>query len=166
MGVEEPVLRQLGIFVPAHCVVWAGVGDRLLAFRLDWVDDDDTVVALCHCAVFCGGHTWRIVAVLAHDRNVGNIHDWAVSALAGKDVDPPVVVARHRCRVAFKLVPDVFVLVCQRAQVAVRAFGNVDDQVPLFHADSLSEDASVSANSRRFTGVTEASPWYHFSTSI
>jgi hypothetical protein len=38
-----------------------------------------------------------------------------------------MAVPRHRRGIAFELVADVLVLVCERAKIAVRALGYVDD---------------------------------------
>ncbi len=133
MRVEEPVLRQLQIFVPANRAVRARVGDGLLALRLDGVDMDDPVVALRHRSVLRRRDARRVVAVLAHHGQIRDVHERTRAALAAADVDPTMLVAGHRRRIAFELVADVLVLIRERAAIAVRALRDVDDEIPLLH---------------------------------
>jgi hypothetical protein len=65
--------------------------------------------------------------MLAHDRQIYDVHDGTRTALIGSNIDPSMLVLGHRRGIAFELVADVLILVRQRAQIAVCALGHVDD---------------------------------------
>ena len=132
MGVERPSLRQLQFLIPPDVAVGTGFDQVLTPFRLDRIDQHDAIVTLLdRAAAF--GDAGRVVAVVAHRGHVGDVDRRHLAALLLKDVDPLVAVLRHRRRIAGKIVADVFVHGRERAQVAIGALGDVDDQVPLFH---------------------------------
>jgi hypothetical protein len=133
MRIEEPVLRQIELFVPVDGAVWTGIGYLTLAFRLDRVDDHDPVGPFADRAIFRSLYTRRIVAMLAHDRQINDVHQRAVATLASANFYPSMIMPRHRRRVAHELVIDMLVLVGQRTQIAVRALSHVDDQIPFIH---------------------------------
>src|SRR5262249_3502543 len=136
VGIERPDLRQLQLVVPPDVAVGAGLDQILAPLRLLGIDEHDPVVALFH-RVAGLGHARRIVAVIAHGRNVGDVDHWHLPALLLQDVDPLVAVLRHRRGIAGPGVADVFVHDRERAQVAIRALGHVDDHVPFLHGTHL-----------------------------
>ena len=133
MGVERPGLRQLQLLVPPDLAVGAGVDELLLSLGLLRIDDDDAVAALLDRALRRRLHAWRIVAVIAHGRNVGDVDHRHLPALLLQNVYPLVAVLRHRRRIAGPFVADIFVHGGERAQIAIGALGDVDDHVPFFH---------------------------------
>ena len=76
MRVEDPGLRQLLFLVPDDRPVRAGIDDVPAAPRLHRIDDDDAVVALAD-RVAGLAHARRVVAVVAHHRQIGGLHHWA-----------------------------------------------------------------------------------------
>src|SRR4029077_20987849 len=81
MGVKRPGLRQLLLLVPPDVAVGAGIDDLLLALGLDRIDDDDAVLALPDGALRCRLDAGRVVAVIAHGRNVGDVDHRDLPAL-------------------------------------------------------------------------------------
>src|SRR5665811_1201947 len=132
MRVEGPGLRQLQFLVPPDVAIGAGVDQILAPLRLDRIDEHDAVVAFFHRAT-AFGDAGRVVAVVAHRRHIGDVDRRQLAALFLQDIDPLVAVLWHRRRIAGKLVTDVFVHACQRAQVAIGALGDVDNHVPFIH---------------------------------
>ena len=132
VGVEWPVLRHLKLLVPPDVSVWTGVHQVLAALGALLVDQHDAVLALRDRAVALGDAR-RIVAVIAHGRNIRDVDHRHLPALLLQDVDPLVAVLWHRLGVARPVVADIFVHGRQRAELAVRALGDVDDHVPFFH---------------------------------
>ena len=130
--VERPDLRHLVLLVPPDVAVGAGVDQVLAPLRLVGIDEDDAVVAFLDRAAALG-HAGRVVAVVAHGGNVGDVDHRHLPALLLQDVDPLVAVPRHRLGVARPVVADIFVHGRERAQVAIGALGDVDDHVPFFH---------------------------------
>src|SRR5258708_536686 len=133
MGVEGPGLRQLLLLVPPDVAVRAGLDDLLLALGLDRIDDDDAVLALLDRALRRGLDAGRVVAVIAHGRNIGDVDHRDLPAFLLQDVDPLVAVPRHRRRIAGPVIADIFVHGGERAQIAIGALRHVDDHVPFFH---------------------------------
>src|SRR5215475_6980955 len=133
VGVERPMLRQLQLLVPPDVPVGTGFDQVLLPLGLDRVDDDDAVVALADGTDLVGLHARRVVAVVAHGRNVGDVDDRQLPPLLLQNVDPLVAMPRHRRGVARPAVVDIFVHGRERAEVAVGALGDVDDHVPFLH---------------------------------
>ena len=86
------------------------------------------VAALCHAG--------RVVAVIAHGRNVGDVDHRHLPALLLQDVDPLVPVLGHRRGIARPVVADIFIHGRERAQIAIRALRDVDDHVPFLHGDT------------------------------
>src|SRR5215475_4535591 len=136
VGVERPSLRHLVLLVPPDVAVRAGVHQVFSPFGFFRVDEDDPVGPLGDRAA-APGHARRIVAVIAHGGQVGDVDHRHLPALLLPDVDPPVAVLRHRLRVAGPLVADILIHGGERAQVAVGACGDVDDHVPFFHSIAL-----------------------------
>ena len=132
MGIERPDLRKLQFFVPPDVPVRASVEEILAPPRLLGIDEHDPVVPLPH-RVAGLRHAWRVVAVIAHGRNVGDVDHWHLPALLLQDVDPFVAVLRHRRAVRRPGIADIFIHDRERAQVAIRALGHVDDHVPFLH---------------------------------
>lgn len=130
VGVEDPVLGELQFLVPAHGAVGAGVDQVAAAAGGLGVDDDDAVVALFHGALarFDAG---RVVAVVAHRRQVDDVHDGRLAVLGPFQLQPGSAVQGLRGGVAGEVIADVFVLHRQHAVVAVVAAVQVDDQIPL-----------------------------------
>src|SRR6516225_5246913 len=134
--IERPDLRQLQLVVPPDVAVGAGLDQILAPLRLLGIDEDDPVVALFH-RVAGLGHARRIVAVIAHGGNVGDVDHRHLPALLLQDVDPFVPVLRHRRAITRPGIADVFVHDRERAQIAIRALGHVDDHVPFLHGVTL-----------------------------
>src|SRR6516165_9350172 len=132
VGIERPDLRQLQLVVPPDVAVGTGLDQVLASLRLLGIDEYDPVVALLH-RVAGLGHARRIVAVIAHGRDVGDVDHRHLPALLLQDVDPPVPVLRHRRAITRPSIADVFVHNRERAQIAIRALGHVDDHVPFSH---------------------------------
>ena len=133
MGIEDPLLRKLQLFVPVDRAIGAGSDDLLLPLCLYRIDDNDAVGPLVDSAVAAGGDAGRIVAVIAHHGEVMHVGHRIFSALAAHDVDPLVSVQRLGRGVAGEVVSNVLVLGGQEAVAAILAFGHVDDHVPLRH---------------------------------
>src|SRR5215469_15480362 len=144
VGVERPDLRQLQLVVPPDVAVGAGLDQVLAPPRLLRIDEHDPVVAFFH-RVAGLGHAGRIVAVIAHGRNVGDVDHRHLPALLLQDVDPLVAVLGHRRGITGPRVAHVFVHDRERAQVAIRALGHVDDHVPFLHGTHLFVIAGPSA---------------------
>src|SRR5262249_21459529 len=109
--------------------------------RLLGIDQHDPVVPLPH-RIARLRHAWRVVAVIAHGRNVGDVDYWRLPALLLQDVDPPVAVLRHRRAVRRPGIADIFIHDREGAQVAIRALGHVDDHVPFLHLAFTSSQPS------------------------
>src|SRR5262249_21711796 len=131
--IERPVLRNLQLLVPPDVAIGTGVDELFLARSLGGIDDDDAVGALGDRAVLRRHHAGCLVAVIAQHPYTGDVDHRRLAALLLQDVDPAVAMARHRRRVSGKYVADIFVHGRERAQLAVRALRNVDDQVPFAH---------------------------------
>src|SRR5271166_5868419 len=86
MGVEDPGLRDLLLLVPDDSPIGAGVDDVLAALGLHWVDDDDAVVTFAD-GVAGEAHAWRVVAVIAHHRQIGGLHHRRAALDAAQDAD-------------------------------------------------------------------------------
>src|SRR5262249_18798487 len=132
VGVERPDLRQLQLFVPPDVAVGTRLDQVLAPLRLLGIDEHDPVLALFH-RVAGLGHARRIVAVIAHGRNVGDVDHRHLPALLLQDVDPLVAVLRHRRGITGPSIADIFIHDRERAQIAIRALGHVDDHVPFLH---------------------------------
>ena len=130
------VLRQLQVFVPPDMAVRAGADQILAALGLHRIDQYDAVGALLDRAGLVGLDAGRVVAVIAHGRNVGDVDHRHLPAFLLQDVDPLVAVLGHRRRIAGPVIADIFVHGGERAQIAVGALGHVDDQVPFLHESS------------------------------
>jgi hypothetical protein len=91
-----------------------------------------TVLALRH-RIAALGDARRVVAVIAHGGNVGDVDHRHLPAFLLQDVDPLVAVLGHRRGIARKLVADVFIHDRERAQIAIGALRDVDDHVPFLH---------------------------------
>src|SRR5262245_16970686 len=136
VGIERPDLRQLQLFVPPDMAVGTGRDQILAPLRLLGIDEHDPVLALFDCVAGLG-HARRIVAVIAHGRNVGDVDHRHLPALLLQDVDPLVAVLRHRRGIAGPSIADIFIHDRERAQIAIRALGHVDDHVPFLHGVHL-----------------------------
>src|SRR5215467_15042555 len=136
VGVERPDLRQLQLVVPPDVAVGTGLDQILAPPRLLRIDENDPVLAFLH-RVAGLGHARRIVAMIAHGRNVGDVDHRHLPALLLQDVDPLVPVLRHRRGIAGPGVADIFIHDRERAQMAIRALGYVDDHVPFLHGVTL-----------------------------
>src|SRR2546430_8812328 len=136
VSIERPDLRKLQLLVPPDVPVGAGLDQVLAPPRLLRIDQHDPVLALLHCVAGLR-HARRIVAVIAHGRNVGDVDHRHLPALLLQDVDPFVAVLRHWRAIARPGVADIFVHDRECAQVTVRALGHVDDHVPLLHGVHL-----------------------------
>src|SRR5215470_9716123 len=132
VDIERPDLRQLQLVIPPDVAVGTGLDQVLAPLRLLGIDEHDPVIALFH-RVAGLGHARRIVAVIAHGRNVGDVDHRHLPALLLQDVDPFVPVPGHRSRIARPGVADILVHHRKRAQVAIGALRDVDDHVPLLH---------------------------------
>src|SRR5271166_425579 len=86
MGVEDPGLRDLLLLIPDDSPIGAGVDDVLAALGLHWIDDDDAVVAFAD-GVAGVAHAGRIVAVIAHHRQIGGLHHRRAALDAAQDAD-------------------------------------------------------------------------------
>jgi hypothetical protein len=137
MSVENPMLRSLGFLIPLNCTVGTGIGNRLLPFGLHRIDNHDSIVTLANRAVFCRTHAGGVIAVLTHYRQINDIHDRALAAFPGPDVDPTMTMTGHGSRIARKFIADVLILIRQRTQIAIRARGNIYNQVPFLHHQVL-----------------------------
>src|SRR5262245_7921276 len=160
VGIERPDLRQLQLFVPPDVAVGTGRDQVLAPLCLLRIDEHDPVLALFH-RVAGLGHARRIVAVIAHGRNVGDVDHRHLPALLLQDVDPLVAVLRHRRGIAGPGIADIFIHDRERAQVAIRALGHVDDHVPFLHGDTLSRDSPSSSakaddDSRKYIIISPA----------
>ena len=132
VGVERPDLRKLQLLVPPDMAVGTALYQVLAPFRLLRIDQHDSVVALFHRAsAFC--HAGRVVTVIAHGRDVGDIDHRDLPTLLLQDIDPLVAVFRHRCGIARPAIADIFVHDRERAQIAIRALRDVNDHVPFLH---------------------------------
>ena len=127
------MLRKLGFLIPLNRTIGTGIGNRFLPFGLHRIDNDYAVIALANRAVFGRSHTGRVIAVLAHDRQIDHIHERTLAALPGLDVNPTVGMARHGRRIARKFIVDMLVLIGQRAQIAICAHSYIYNHVPFFH---------------------------------
>src|SRR5262249_10332229 len=81
MGVERPELRQLELLVPPDVPVRARVDEILVSLGLARIDDDDAVGALLYGADLVRLYAGRVVAVVAHGRNVGDVDHRRLPAL-------------------------------------------------------------------------------------
>jgi hypothetical protein len=108
-----------------------------LALCLFRIDDHDAIAALGHGPLRRRLHAWRVIAVIAHGRHVGDVDHRRLPAFLLQDVDPLVTVLGHRRRIAGPFVAGIFVHGGKRAQIAIGALGHVDDHVPLFHRGTL-----------------------------
>ena len=104
----------------------------LRPLRLHRIDDHDAVVALAD-GVAGMANAGRVVAVIAHHRQIGGLHHGRAALRAAQDADRAVADGSGRRRVAREVVADMFVAVRDDAVVAVLAAADVDDQVPLAH---------------------------------
>src|SRR4029450_652558 len=132
VGIERPALRKLQLLVPPDVAIRTALDQILAPPRLLRVDEHDAVVALLH-RVAALRHARRVVAVIAHGRNVGDVDHRHLPALLLQDVDPLVAVLGHRLRIARPGIADIFIHDRQGAEVAIRALGDVDDHVPFLH---------------------------------
>ena len=130
--VERPDLRQCQLLVPPDVPVRTGFHQVLSSFRLLGIDQHNAVIAFLH-RVAALGEARSVVAVIAHGRNVSDVDHRLLPALLLQDVYPLVPVPGHGRRIARPIIADVFVHGRKRAQLAVRALGDVDDHVPLLH---------------------------------
>src|SRR5262245_23537528 len=134
--VERPMLRHLEFLVPPDVPIRTGVNEVLAALGALLIDQNDAVVALTNCAI-AFGDTGRIIAVIAHGRNVGDVDHRHLPAFLLQNVDPLVAVLGHRLGIARPVVADILVHGRERAELAVRALGDIDDHVPFFHSTTL-----------------------------
>src|SRR5262249_44187711 len=111
--------------------------DQVLASpRLLGIDQHDSIVALFD-RVTGFGHARRVVTMIAHGWNVGDVDHRNLPPLLLQDVDPFVPVLRHWRAVARPSIADILVHDREGAQVAIRALRHVDDHVPLLHGIHL-----------------------------
>src|SRR5262245_11044011 len=136
VGIERPDLRHLQLCVPPAVAGGTGRDQVLAPLCLLRIDEHDPILALFH-RVAGLGHARRIVAVIAHRRNVGDVDHRHLSSLVLQDVDPLVAVLRHRRGITGPGVADIFIHDRERAQIAIRALGHVDDHVPFLHGIHL-----------------------------
>src|SRR5262249_23330419 len=80
VSVERPDLGKLQFIVPPNVPVGAGFNEILASPRLLGIDQHDPVVPLPH-RIARLRHAWRVVAVIAHGRNVGDVDYWRLPAL-------------------------------------------------------------------------------------
>src|SRR5262245_9302084 len=132
VGVERPDLRKLQLLVPPDVAVGTALDQILAPPRFLRVDEHDAVVALLY-GVAALRHARRVVAVIAHGRNVGDVDHRHLPSLLLQDVDPLMAVLGHRRRIPRPGVADIFIHDRQGAEVAIGALGHVDDHVPFLH---------------------------------
>ena len=65
MGVEDPILWNLLLFVPNDRPIGTRVDEILASFRRDRIDDEDSVFALLDVAGPSGLHARSVVAMVA-----------------------------------------------------------------------------------------------------
>src|SRR5208282_4112645 len=119
MRVEGPGLRQLQLLVPPDVAIRTGIDELLLTLGLRRIDNDDAILALCDDAGIVGLHARRIVAMVAHGGDVGDVDHRYLPAFLLQNVDPLMTVLRHRRRVTGPVIADIFVHGCEGAQIAV-----------------------------------------------
>src|SRR5215469_1409734 len=142
MRVERPSLRQLQLLVPPDVTIRARVDELSLPFCFFRIDDHDAVPALSNDALRRSLQAWRIVAVIAHGRDISDVDHRRLPAFLLQNIDPLVTVLRHGRRIAGPFVADIFVHGCKRAQIAIGALGHVNDHVPFFHSGTLYRPSS------------------------
>src|SRR5208337_531428 len=136
VGVEDPGLRDLMLLIPDDRPIGAGADDVLAAPGLHGIDDDDAVVAFAD-GVAGVANAGRVVAVIAHHRQIGGLHHRRAALHPAKDADRAVADGGGRRRIAGEGVADMLVPLRDDAVVTVLAAADVDDQVPLAHARLL-----------------------------
>ena len=131
--IERPGLRDLLFLVPVDRAIGTGVDDLPLTLRFDGIDDDDAVGPLGDRVVLRRFHARRIVAVIAHDRRVGDVDHGRLAPLPLQDLDPLVAVERHLGGDARMVVAGVLIDGGEVAVAAILALGGIDDHVPFAH---------------------------------
>src|SRR5271166_7160363 len=158
MGVEDPGLRDLLLLIPDDRPIGAGPDNVLAALGLHWIDDDDAVIAFAD-GVAGVANAGRIVAVIAHHRQIGGLDHGRAALDAAQDADRAVPDGGGRRRIAGEVVADMFVPLRDDAVIAVLAAPDVDDQVPLAHGLPPSRhelDGPLYSGARALEGVCGA----------
>ena len=127
MGVENPGLRKLQLFVPDDGAIGARFGYVPASARFHRIDDDDSVVTLGN-RVAADFLARRIVAMVAHDRQIDGLHHGRAALHAAANADRALALFRGGRRIAGKVVADMLVPLGKDAIVAVHAPADVDDQ--------------------------------------
>src|SRR5579864_7667456 len=133
MRIEDPGLWQLKLFVPDYRLVRARLHDVFPAPRLVRVDDDDAVGALAN-RIAAHPHARRVVAVVAHDRQIRSLDHMRVALNTAQDAHGTLGVGCGGRGVTGKVVADVFVPRGNDAILAVLATPDFDNQIPLAHS--------------------------------
>src|SRR5271166_4031854 len=137
VGVEDPGLRDLMLLIPNDRPIGAGADDVLAAPGLHRIDNDDAVIAFAD-RVAGVANAGRVVAVIAHHRQIGGLHHRRAALHPAKDADRALADGRRRRRIAGEVVADMLVPLRDDAVVAVLAAADVYDQVPLAHESASS----------------------------
>src|ERR1700730_2396649 len=88
MCIEAPFLRYACLGVPGDEPVRAGFDEVTAAARLDRIDDYDAVRSLVDRAIGRRTHTRSVVTLIAHLRDVGDVHHGVVASSSAFDADP------------------------------------------------------------------------------
>jgi len=92
MSAHSALLRKLKLFIPGDNPIWASGDYLFLTFCLHRINDHDAIRSLVDGAIFRRFYAWRVAAVLAGNRQIGNINEGILSAFFGLDVNPLLLV--------------------------------------------------------------------------
>src|SRR6185312_6055683 len=116
-------------------------------------DDDDTIRSLVDRSVSCCLDARRVVAVVAHLRDIRDLEQRSLSAYVPFDTDRFQARRRMRRGIARKLIACILVLVREHAVPAIDAEGNVDDERPAGHAAFPIADSHFSTCTQQVLGM-------------